>query len=246
MNIIAQRLSALRDVMQQEHLAAVIIPTTDPHQSEYTADHWKSREYITGFTGSAGTAVITMNHAALWTDSRYFIQAEAQLAGTGIQLMREKIEGTPTIADWLLSVYGGFAAGSGSSVSGGFSAGTEVAIDGSLISAAKARRLRDELRSHGGFTLRTNIDAVGRIWRDRPLVPMDPVVIHPLEYAGESCSAKLQRIRQALARQGADGMLMARLDDIAWTLNLRGSDVHCTPVFISYLLIAPEGNTLYI
>lgn len=233
MNTIPQRLAALRDVMKQEHLAAVIVPTTDPHQSEYTADHWKCREYITGFTGSAGTAVITTDGAALWTDSRYFIQAEAQLAGTGILLMREKMEGTPTIAEWL-------------SASGGFAAGTEVAIDGSLISVAEARRLKDELRRHGGFTLRTNIDAVGRIWSHRPPLPGAPVALHPMEYAGESCSSKLTRIRLALARLGADGLLMARLDDIAWTLNLRGGDVHCTPLFISYLLIAPEGYTLFI
>jgi Xaa-Pro aminopeptidase len=246
MNIIPQRLAALRDVMKQEHLVAVIVPTTDPHQSEYTADHWKCREYITGFTGSAGTAVVTMNGAALWTDSRYFIQAEEQLRDTGILLMREKMPDTPTIAEWLYSVCGGFAAATESYASGNHSAGTEVAIDGSIISTAEARCLRDELRSHGGFTLRTNIDLVGRIWRDRPMLPTAPIVIHPLEYAGEGCASKLTRIRQALARQGADGMLMARLDDIAWTLNLRGSDVHCTPLFISYLLIAPEGYTLYI
>lgn len=252
MNIIPKRLALLRDVMKQEHLAAVIIPTTDPHQSEYTADHWKSREYITGFTGSAGTAVVTMTGAALWTDSRYFIQAEEQLRGTGILLMREKIEGTPTIAEWLQAVSrassasGGFAYGMAVSASGGFAYGTEVAIDGYVISTAEARRLRDELRSHGGFTLRTNIDVVGRIWRDRPPLPAAPVMLHKMEYAGESCASKLARIRQALARQGADGMLMARLDDIAWTLNLRGTDVHCTPLFISYLMIAPDGYILYI
>ena len=235
-NTIAQRLSQLREEMEREHLAAVIIPTSDPHQSEYTAAHWKGRAYISGFDGSAGTAVVTMNGAALWTDSRYFLAAEEQLKDTEFQLMKLKVDGTPTIAEWI-----------GKSLSTlNTSHSTEVAIDGMVASASEVRQLREELRSEGGLTLRTNIDLLGRIWRNRPPVPLNPVELYPEAYAGESCASKLQRIRQELRRLHADGMLMASLDDIAWTLNLRGTDVHCTPVFVSYLLVSSTSATLFI
>ena len=236
---INDRLAALREEMQREHLAAVIIPSSDPHQSEYTAAHWKGREYISGFDGSAGTAVVTMTSAALWTDSRYFLAAEEQLHGTEFQLMKLKMEGTPTIAQWL-----GKEITSASPLTSHLS--TEVAIDGMVASANEVRELVKELRSEGGLTLRTNFDLLARIWRNRPPVPMNPVEIYPMEYAGESCASKLQRIRHALRQQHADGMLMASLDDIAWTLNLRGTDVHCTPVFVSYLLITSHDATLFI
>ena len=236
MNTINQRLELLREEMRREHLAAVIIPSSDPHQSEYTAAHWKGREFISGFDGSAGTAVITMTNAALWTDSRYFLAAEDQLRGTEFQLMKLKIEGTPTIAEWI-----------GKNISTLDSQHpTEVAIDGMVASANEVRGLTKELRNEGGLTLRTNFDPLARIWKNRPPVPMNPVEIYPMEYAGESCTSKLQRIRQALRQQHADGMLMASLDDIAWTLNLRGTDVHCTPVFVCYLLITSHDATLFI
>ena len=215
--------------MQREHLDAVIIPTTDPHNSEYTADHWKGREWISGFNGSAGTAVVTMSGAALWTDSRYFLAAEEQLRETEYRLMKERVQGTPTIAEWLASQQV-----------------ENVSIDGSVVSASVVRELQKELRQHGGMTLRTNWDPLQRIWMDRPAIPTSPVSIHPLEYAGEAVHDKLQRIRKALRQEHADGMLVAALDDIAWTLNLRGQDVHCTPVFVSYLLISSTGAILYI
>ena len=228
---INQRLQDLREVMQREHLAAFIFPSTDPHQSEYVADHWKGREFISGFNGSAGTAVVTMTSAALWTDSRYFLAAEDQLKGTEYQLMKLKIEGTPTIAQWIGKECG---------------PGAEVAIDGTCSSASEVKELIADLRKQGGITLRTNFDPLALIWSGRPAIPENPVEIYPLEYAGEAAHDKIARIRQALREQHADGMLMAALDDIAWTLNLRGSDVHCNPVFVSYLLIAPNDVTLYI
>ena len=215
--------------MQREHLDAVIIPTTDPHNSEYTADHWKGREWMSGFNGSAGTAVITLTGAALWTDSRYFLAAEEQLQGTGYVLMKEKVSGTPTIAEWLATQQV-----------------ENVAIDGSVVSASTVRKLQQELRQHGGMTLRTNWDPLERVWSERPAIPASPVSIHPLEYAGEATHDKLQRIRKALREVHADGMLVASLDDIAWTLNLRGQDVHCTPVFVSYLLISTQKVILFI
>lgn len=228
---ISQRLSDLREVMQREHLEAFIFPSTDPHQGEYVPDHWKGREFISGFSGSAGTAVVTMTSAALWTDSRYFIAAEEQLKGTEYQLMKLKVEGTPTIAEWLGREC---------------SPGAEVAIDGECSSAGSVKELIADLRMQGGMTLRTNLDPLKLIWHDRPPVPENPVEIHPLEYAGESAHDKIARIRKALRDCHADGMLMAALDDIAWTLNLRGSDVHCNPVFVSYLVISSSDVTLYI
>ncbi len=228
---INQRLSDLREVMQREHLAAFIFPSTDPHQSEYVAEHWKGREWISGFDGSAGTAVVTMNAAALWTDSRYFLAAEEQLKETEFQLMRLKIEGTPTIAEWIGRECG---------------AGAEVGIDGWCSSVSDVKDMIASLRKQGGITLRTNFDPLKLIWRDRPTIPENPVEIYPLQYAGEATHDKIGRIRQALREMHADGMLMAALDDIAWTLNLRGTDVHCSPVFVSYLLISTTDVTLYI
>jgi Xaa-Pro aminopeptidase len=233
--VILQRLSDLRDVMRRERLAAFIFPTSDPHQSEYTADHWKGREFISGFNGSAGTAVVTLTSAALWTDSRYFIAAAEQLEGTGMVLMKEKVDGTPTIAQWI-----------GQQLRETRSEWTEVGIDGLCSSTNEVQKLIKELRQEGGLTLRTNFDPLRQIWANRPPMPVNPVCLHPMELAGETTASKLGRIRRALHDHHADGMLMARLDDIAWTLNLRGDDVHCNPVFVSYLLISSTGATLYI
>ena len=228
---INQRLEDLREVMRREHLAACIFPSTDPHQSEYVADHWKGREWISGFNGSAGTAVVTLTAAALWTDSRYFLAAEEQLKGTEYQLMKLKIEGTPTVAEWIGRECG---------------PGAEVAVDGMVNATNAVRDLIGDLRKQGGITLRTNFDPLKLIWKDRPAILENPVEIYPLEYAGEATHDKIGRIRRALRERHADGMLMAALDDIAWTLNLRGTDVHCNPVFVSYLLISSQTVTLYI
>ncbi len=231
MNPVNQRLEDLREVMRREHLSACIFPSTDPHQGEYIPDHWKGREFISGFNGSAGTAVVTLTSAALWTDSRYFIAAADQLKGTEYQLMKLKIEGTPTIAEWLGKECG---------------AGAEVSIDGWCSSSNAVKELIADLRKEGGITVRTNLDPLKLIWRNRPVIPENPVELYPLKYAGESAKDKIARIREALRKRHADGMLMAALDDIAWTLNLRGTDVHCNPVFVSYLLISSKTVTLYI
>lgn len=230
---IAQRLSNLREIMQREHLDAFIFPSTDPHNSEYVPDRWKGREWISGFNGSAGTAVVTMHAAALWTDSRYFIAAEQQLAGTEFVLMRERVAGTPTIAEWLGKVLSDIN-------------GATVGVDGMVNTAADVEALISDLRQQGGITVRTNFDPLAVIWTNQPPIPTTPIEVHSLEYAGESTTSKLSRIRMALRSLHADGMLVSALDDIAWTLNLRGSDVHCNPVFVSYLLIDTKTTTLFI
>ena len=230
---VTDRLALLRDLLRREKLSAFIFPSTDPHNGEYVPDHWKGREWVSGFNGSAGTVVVTENAAALWTDSRYFIAAAQQIEGTGIELMKLKIPGTPTIAQWLGQLLKDCPR-------------PEVGIDGMVNSQASAEALVADLRSQGGITVRTNLDPLKTIWADRPPVPQDPVNIHPLEFAGEDVKSKVTRIRKALRDLHADGMLMSALDDIAWTLNMRGTDVHCNPVFVSYLLISSTSVTLYI
>ena len=219
--------------MKREHLSAFIFPSTDAHQSEYVADHWRGREWISGFNGSAGTAVVTMKSAALWTDSRYFLAAEEQLEGTEYQLIRLKMEGAPTIAEWL-----------GKELQDVQS--PEVGLDGMVNSYNYVKDLSYSLRKLGGITLRTNLDPLEQIWENRPSLPANPVEIQSLEYAGETLVSKVARIRKSLRELHADGMLVSALDDIAWTLNLRGTDVHCNPVFVSYLLIESDKVSLFV
>lgn len=233
MNEIELRLARLRELMKREHLSAFIFPSTDAHQSEYVADHWRGREWISGFNGSAGTAVVTMKSAALWTDSRYFLAAEEQLEDTEYQLMRLKMEGTPTTAEWL-----------GKELQDVQS--PEVGLDGMVNSYNYVKDLSYSLRKLGGITLRTNLDPLEQIWENRPSLPANPVEIQPLEYAGETLASKVVRIRKSLRELHADGMLVSALDDIAWTLNLRGTDVHCNPVFVSYLLIESDKVSLFV
>ena len=227
--MISQRLNALRTWMQQQGIDAYIFPSTDPHNGEYVPDHWKGREWISGFDGSAGTAVVTMRHAALWTDSRYFIAAAKQLEGTGFTLMRERMPETPSIPEWLAAT---------------LSMG-RVGLDGMVNSASCVENLREELQHLGMFLLVTDVNPLETIWTERPPVPDRPIVLQPLEYAGETMASKLARIRKALGEKHAQAMLVTALDDIAWTLNLRGSDVHCNPVFVSYLLITMERVVLF-
>ena len=219
--------------MAREGLDAFVFPSTDPHNGEYIPEHWEGRKWISGFNGSAGIAVVTMNEAALWTDSRYFIAAARQLEGTGFELMKERVEGTPSITKWL-----------------GMKLATAdkpvVGVDGMVNSAASVQELTEGLRAEGGINVRTNLDPLAQLWTDRPPIPLDVVSIQPMEYAGESCASKLARIRKCLTQIPACGMLVTALDDIAWTLNLRGSDVHCNPVFVSYLLIGQEKATLFV
>lgn len=233
MNEIKLRLARLRELMKREHLSAFIFPSTDAHQSEYVADHWRGREWISGFNGSAGTAVVTMKSAALWTDSRYFLAAEEQLEDTEYQLMRLKMEGTPTITEWL-----------GKELQDVQS--PEVGLDGMVNSYNYVKDLSYSLRKLGGITLRTNLDPLEQIWENRPSLPANPVEIQSLEYAGETLVSKVARIRKSLRELHADGMLVSALDDIAWTLNLRGTDVHCNPVFVSYLLIESDKVSLFV
>lgn len=230
---IVARLAALREEMRREHLSAFIFPSSDPHNSEYVPSRWEGRKWISGFDGSAGTAVVTLHSAALWTDSRYFLAAEEQLAGTEFQLMRERVDGTPSIAEWIATEIEGAES-------------SEIGVDGMCMTYAECSDLKTDLKHNGGITVRTNLDILDRIWTDRPSVPLNPVSIQPIEYAGESCHDKLGRIRSSLLRRGASGMLMTQLDDIAWTLNLRGTDVHCTPVFVAWLIVAEEVAVLYI
>ena len=227
------KLADLREILRRERIGAFIFPSTDPHNGEYVPAHWQGREWISGFTGSAGTAVVTLRSAALWTDSRYFIQAEEQLRGSEFVLMRQGMPETPSVAQWIAQELD--AAGV-----------TEVAVDGMVYTESAVRRLAEELRQAGGYTLRTNLDPLKQIWHERPPMPMSPVEIHPLEYAGVPAREKLAQVRRALAEQHADGMLLTQLDDIAWTLNIRGKDVPCIPVVLSYLLIGSERATLFV
>ncbi|WP_281724272.1 aminopeptidase P family protein [Hoylesella shahii] len=233
MKTIEQRLEGLRQLMLREHLAAFIFPSTDPHSGEYVPEHWKGRQWISGFNGSAGTAVVTLEDAAVWTDSRYFIAAEEQLHGTEFKLMKDGMPGTPSIAEWLADKLK-------------HTNNTEVALDGMVNTLNEVNALKEELRKLGGLTLRTNLDPLKTIWTDRPEIPTNKVELQPLELAGEETRHKIKRIRMALRAVHADGTLVSTLDDVAWTLNLRGSDVECNPVFVAYLLIEQQRTTLYI
>ena len=228
---IKNKLAALRAEMKAHQLSAFIVPSTDPHSGEYVPEHWESRKWISGFTGSAGTAVITLTDAGLWTDSRYFIQAEEQLAGTGIRLFKDRLPETPSIGEWLGSV---------------LKAGDKVGIDGWVNSHQEALGLRNELKTKGLRLETMTEDIFDTLWADRPSLPQTPVFILDETRTGASCSEKIGRIQEAIAKNGVSAIILSALDEIAWTLNLRGNDVHCNPVFISYLLIAKKGYTLYI
>ena len=228
--IIRKRLEALRTWMQAEKADAFIIPSTDPHISEYVAPHWQSREWISGFTGSAGTVVVTRDKAGLWTDSRYFLQAAQQLEGTGIDLYKEMLPETPGISEFLCRE---------------LEAGNTAGIDGYVFSMLDARQLRKEL-ANKQIKLKNMADPMDSIWTDRPALPQTPACIYDTQYAGRTCREKLEDIRLEMKQAGAQALLLPALDEIAWTLNLRGSDVHCNPVVVSYLLIDEEKAHYFI
>lgn len=230
-NDIRNRINLLREQMKECQLAAFIVPSTDPHSGEYVPAHWESRKWITGFTGSAGTAVITQEKAGLWTDSRYFIQAEEQLAGTDIQLFKEKLPDTPSITEWLGNT---------------LEIGDKVGIDGWVNSHSEAQSLHYELQEKGLELVTMTEDIFNTIWKNRPHIPQSPIFIFDIERTGQSCSEKIKQIQNAISANGASSIILTALDEIAWTLNLRGEDVHCNPVFISYLLISESSHTLYI
>lgn len=232
---IDRRLEQLREVMSRERLAACIFPDTDPHANTEIANHWKSCEWISGFSG-CGTAVVTMTAAMLWTDVHSMQDAKEQLQGTEYQVMRLDTSGTQAMVEWI-----------GREIEASrhpYSDWSEVAIDGACWPFGKAKQLISELRRENGITLRTNFDALRHLWTDRPPLPAYPIVRQPEELVSESAHVRLDHIRKALRTQHADGMLMASSDDIAWTLNLYSSD---TPqaVVAAYLLISSHSATLF-
>ena len=227
---IIERVEALRKYLQKNGLNAFIFPSTDPHQGEYVPEHWMTRQWISGFDGSAGTAVVTLSDAALWTDSRYFIAAEEQLKGTPFQLMKDGLAETPSIAEWLCNQ---------------LTEGEMVGIDGKVFTMAEIEEMESAF-AKAGIKLRTDLDPAETLWTNRPPIPKNKVEIQPLEFAGESAESKIERVRQALREQKTEGLVISQLDEIAWLLNLRGSDVHCNPVFVSYVLLTQNDVTLFI
>jgi Xaa-Pro aminopeptidase len=228
--IIQNRIQALRKILKRKQLDAFIIPSADPHLSEYVAPHWQSRKWISGFNGSAGTLVITLDKAGLWTDSRYFIQAAEQLAGTGIELYKEMLPETPSIPAFLCHE---------------LSAGNKVGVDGKVYATTTAEDLQKELDANK-ISFVSDFDPMEEIWKDRPAIPLNPAYIYEEKYAGKPATEKIKEIRIELAKKNCQGILLPALDEIAWTLNLRGNDVKCNPVTISYLLITQEETFFFI
>lgn len=227
---IVDRLDAFRAEMKKQGVAAAVIPQTDAHLGEYIASHWQVRRWLSGFTGSAGTLVITATEALLWTDSRYFLQAAEQLEGTGIKLMKDGLPETPSITAWLINT---------------LVKGQTVGVDGLLFSATEIDNLRETL-GRRGLRLDADFAPIDAIWTDRPELPGDPVFIHDVKYAGRAAADKIRTVLQQTAQQGADALLVADLAEIAWVLNIRSSDVSCTPVATAFLYLAPAGSTLFI
>lgn len=227
---INNRIAALRAHIAQEQIQAFIIPSTDPHLSEYVAPHWQSREWISGFTGSAGTVVVTAKDAGLWTDSRYFLQAARQLEGTCITLYKEMLPETPNIPEFL---------------SAHLQEGDCVGIDGKMFSAEEVEHLQKELKK-SGIRIKSIADPIQLLWTDRPAMPLAPAFVYDTKYAGMSFTEKLPAVRQAMEAAGADSLLLSALDEIAWLLNIRGNDVHCNPVVVSYLLIEKDKVNYFI
>ena len=227
---IKERMHALRMTFPPNYIKAFIIPSTDPHLSEYVAPHWMSREWISGFTGSAGTVVVLMNEAGLWTDSRYFLQAAKELEGSGITLYKEMLPETPSITKYL---------------SQKLKPGESVSIDGKMFSVQQVEQMKEELAA---YSLQVDLfgDPLKRIWKDRHSIPDSPAFVYDIEYAGKSCEEKVAAIRAELTKKGAYALFLSALDEIAWTLNLRGNDVHCNPVVVSYLLITQDDVIYFI
>lgn len=228
--VIRQRIDVLRTWMKENGLSAFIFPSTDPHSGEYVPDYWMARQWISGFNGSAGTAVVTLTDAALWTDSRYFLAATEQLEGTGFQLMKQGLSETPSIAEWLGST---------------LDEGETVGMDGWVNTITSVMDMEAELEEYG-LELNTDLDPTESLWEGRPELPDSPIEIHPIELAGESAQSKIKRVREKLEENGCEALMVSQLDEIAWLLNLRGKDVHCNPVFVSYVIVKQDECTLYI
>ena len=227
---INDRIAALRQEMKRNQLAAYIIPSSDPHQSEYAAAHWKARAWISGFTGSAGTVVITENEAALWTDSRYFLEAESQLANSEVVLHKQGVPHAPEHEAWLADL---------------LPKGAKVGCDGMLFSVGQIRRLAKTFYQKD-LELVHDIDLISATWKDRPEIPTASVFELDVKYAGLSQNEKLQQIRERMEKRGAQYHLVSTLDDIAWIFNLRGKDVECNPVFVSYAVIGDKMAYLFV
>lgn len=227
---IKERIHALRMAFRPNNIKAFIIPSTDPHLSEYVAPYWMSREWISGFTGSAGTVVILMDKAGLWTDSRYFLQAKKELEGSGITLYKEMLPETPSITEFLCQ---------------NLKPGESVSIDGKMFSVQQVEQMKEDLAP---YQLQVNLfgDPLKSIWKDRPSMPDAPAFIYDVKYAGKSCGEKVAAIRTELKKKGIYALFLSSLDEIAWTLNLRGSDVHCNPVIVSYLLVTQDEVVYFI
>jgi len=224
------RIQALRDVMQQQGIDAVIIPQTDPHQGEYLADHWQVRRWLSGFTGSAGDLVVTRDNAFVWADSRYWLQAAAQLKGTCISVMEDGKPETPSIASYLCT---------------NLAKGSTVGIDGMVFSVNSAESLMNQLLKCG-ISLRVDFDPIELIWLDRPALPKDKVFIHEDKYSGEKAKSKIERVMDNVRAEGATAAFISDLAEIAWTLNLRSSDVECNPVVTSFLFLSDNGSVLFV
>ena len=225
-----RRIDALRVLIEKEGIQAFLIPSTDPHLSEYVAPHWESRKWISGFTGSAGTVVVTLQKAGLWTDSRYFLQAAQQLEGTGIELYKEMLPETPSIPLFLNEQ---------------LHAGATVGIDGKMFSAEEVKHLQEEL-SKNDIIIKSIPDPMQSLWNDRPPMPEAPALVYDIKYAGKSYNEKVACIREKMKEAGAEALLLSALDEIAWTLNIRGNDVHCNPVVVSYLLVTSRETHYFI
>ena len=227
---IPERIAALREAMKQHKIDAYIIPTSDPHMSEYPADCWKYREWISGFTGSAGTVIITADKAGLWTDSRYFLQASTQLEGTGIELFKMMLPETPTIPEFLTHE---------------LKEGQTVGLNGEIYSLADARSLEKAL-AEKEIKLNTNASLIDPIWKERPAIPEAPMFEMPIELSGKSTEDKLLDINKMLHKAGADCTILSALDEVAWTFNIRGTDVAYNPVVISYAFVSEKESVLFV
>ena len=227
---ITQRVERLREWMQESGLEAFIFPSTDPHSGEYIPDHWKTREWISGFNGSAGTAVVTLTSAALWTDSRYFLAAAEQLEGTPFQLMKQGLPDTPTPTEWLIET---------------LHEETHVGVDGWVNSAESVNAMTKELKGHRIYT-HADRDPAEVLWENRPAIPNNPVEIQPLELTGMEAKDKIALVRRNMKENVCEALVISQLDEVAWLLNLRGTDVHCNPVFVSYVIVTEDECILFI
>ncbi|MDR1632250.1 MAG: aminopeptidase P family protein [Dysgonamonadaceae bacterium] len=225
-----EKIQALRALMKAENIKACIIPSTDPHISEYPPAHWKTREWISGFTGSAGTVVVTLEKAGLWTDSRYFLQAENQLENTGIELFKMGLPETPNLLDWLIRE---------------LSPGDYAGIEGAVFAASEAQSFVENLTGKG-LKIRTDFAPYSQLWEDRPALPGNPAFILPERFSGKSCREKIKEVKEALKKNKADATILAALDSIAWLFNIRGNDVAYNPVCLSYAVVSEKETVLFI